>query len=380
MPESEFDIAIIGGGPAGCACALALKNSGLSVALFDKSIFPRDKVCGDAIPGRAIKVLKSISPDYAKKFSAFPHQLHTRTTEVHFENQVMEIEWVLDAYTCTRYEFDNFLLQLVLEETKTLVLQDEAINEISPKDQLFQLKSSKNNTYRAKLIIGADGVQGVTAPLLGRKQVDREYTAISVRAYYENVTELAPDRTYIYLHRDFLPTYLWAFPLPGHKANVGIGMNALEAKKRKMNLRNIFYEMVDKQTTVAGVLRGTKQTTPLEGYSIPLGSDRRKISGNGILLTGDAASLADPLSGDGIGNAMLSGKQAALQALRCFEQNNFSDSFIGQYDDAVFKAIGKELRLHHLIQKFVTLLPQVIPLAFSIYGNDWCKKIIRKLF
>ncbi len=59
-----YDVAIIGAGPAGWTCALSLKNAGLKVLLIDKATFPRDKVCGDAIPGSAIKTLKSISPEY----------------------------------------------------------------------------------------------------------------------------------------------------------------------------------------------------------------------------------------------------------------------------------------------------------------------------
>ena len=74
----EYDVAIIGAGPAGCACALALKDAGCKVALLDKQSFPRDKICGDAIPGRAVKTLKSIDPAFEAAFRAFPEKIHNK--------------------------------------------------------------------------------------------------------------------------------------------------------------------------------------------------------------------------------------------------------------------------------------------------------------
>ncbi len=73
----KYDVIIVGAGPAGCACALTLRDTDLKVALFDKKSFPRDKVCGDAIPGRAIKTLKDISPDFAAAFQKFAKKCRT---------------------------------------------------------------------------------------------------------------------------------------------------------------------------------------------------------------------------------------------------------------------------------------------------------------
>ena len=73
-----YDIVILGAGPAGTACALALKDSALKVALIDKASFPRDKVCGDAIPGPAVRILRAISPATSQRFDAFQHKRLSR--------------------------------------------------------------------------------------------------------------------------------------------------------------------------------------------------------------------------------------------------------------------------------------------------------------
>src|SRR5580693_6467792 len=104
----QYDVAIIGAGPAGCSCALALKDSGLKVALLDKQSFPRDKVCGDAIPGRAIKTLKSIDPAYETAFRAFSKKCETKSTSFFYKGRQLTFNWVGNAYTCARMDFDDF--------------------------------------------------------------------------------------------------------------------------------------------------------------------------------------------------------------------------------------------------------------------------------
>jgi flavin-dependent dehydrogenase len=66
-----YDIAIVGGGPSGCACALALHGSGLKVVLVEEDSFPRDKICGDAIPGPAFKAMDLIRPEWGQAMRAF---------------------------------------------------------------------------------------------------------------------------------------------------------------------------------------------------------------------------------------------------------------------------------------------------------------------
>ena len=114
---TTYDIIIIGAGPAGCAAAMVLKNSGLRVAIIDKHNFPRDKVCGDAIPGRAIKWLNEIDTSFKNELSAFDKKVITKKTICYYNNKEVEFSWAQEAYTSTRMDFDNFLFS-IMERSK----------------------------------------------------------------------------------------------------------------------------------------------------------------------------------------------------------------------------------------------------------------------
>ncbi len=376
----KYDVIIVGAGPAGCACALTLKDAGLSVALFDKKSFPRDKVCGDAIPGRAIKTLRSISEDYADQFKEFTNKYNTRKTRVTYNKQNLDFNWVGEAYTCARMDFDNFLFNLVKENTATDIFLNSSLSDLVIKEDKVLIKE-KNvaATFEAKIIIGADGAQSFIAKQLANRTVDRNHHVGSVRAYYENVSNTESSTTEIYFDKKFLPSYLWVFPLPDNKTNVGFGMLSSKIAKRKLNLKKTFYDFIAQNPELALRFKDAKQVSELEGFGLPLGSRRVIISGDNFLLCGDAASLIDPVSGDGIGNAMLSGKLAAEQVVRCFTRSDFTATNNKQYDEALFKILGKELKLRYRAQQIISGMPFVLDTIFMACKSKTLKKLIKKI-
>jgi geranylgeranyl reductase family protein len=374
----EYDVVIIGAGPAGCACALTLKDRGLKVALIDKHSFPRDKVCGDAIPGRAVRVLERINPEYAAALKQFPHKCDTKQARLFFKGSTLAFQWKLEAYTCARMAFDNFLFSLVKEDTGTKIftgIQPVAINT-SPSD--ISLTTSDHKTFTAKLLIGADGAHSFIAKQLTNKAVDRKHHVGSVRAYYSDVAGVNSDTVEVYFDKRFLPSYLWVFPVSENKVNVGFGMLSSEIAKRRVNIKDAFYEFIDRNPVLSKNFNGAKQVSELEGFGLPLGSKMATMSGANFMLAGDAASLIDPISGDGIGNAMLSGHLAAKQAIRCFEQGNFGATFMKDYDSSVHSAIGKELKSHYNAQRTLSRLPFLLDVIFLAGKNKMLKKLIQK--
>lgn len=375
-----YDVIIAGAGPAGCTCALALRDSGLKVAMIDKANFPRDKVCGDAIPGRATKTLRRLSPAFLDAFDAFPQKYETLSTQLNYKEKSMIFDWKLKAYTCTRMEFDNFLFGLVRDHADADVYCDTAIGKISVDDSGVSFADKQKVTFRARLIVGADGAHSAVARQLGRIPMSRKHYVGSVRAYYSNIAGTEGNKTELFFHKDFLPSYLWVFPLPGNRANVGFGMLSSEIVKRKVDLKKAFYDFIAQTPELAIRMQHAKQESPLEGFGLPLGARRLPISGNRFLLTGDAASLIDPISGDGIGNAMMSGEMAARQIMQCFSKNDFSAGFMRQYDDGLYKAIGGELKMRFGIQQMLAKMPFIIDTAFKAGQNEMLKKMIKKLF
>ncbi len=375
----KYDVVIIGGGPSGCACALRLKDSGLKVALIDKYEFPRDKVCGDAIPGRAIKTLNSIDPQYAAAFKKFPAKCVTKKTSLFYKNKTITFSWVLEAYTCARYEFDNFLFSLVREYTKTDIFTSTQADLVSTTEDGISISIKGNNKkFETKLLIGADGAHSVAAKQLAAQTLDRKHHVGSVRAYFTGLANMDSLTTEIYFNKRFLPSYLWVFPLPGDTANVGFGMLSSEISKQKINIRKAIYEFIETSPVLKQKFKDAKHIGELEGFGLPLGSNIKTISGPHFMLCGDAASLIDPATGDGIGNAMLSGKLAAEQAVRCFKENNFSSAFIKSYDNTVIKALGKELKQHYQVQRILSAFPFLFDIIFFVSRSKLLKKLIKK--
>ena len=349
------------------------------MALIDKSAFPRDKVCGDAIPGRAIKTLRQINPDYETAFKGFAHKLDTKKTALCYRGRSMTFSWVGQAYTCARIHFDDFLFDLVTKNTDTHIITNALPGPLSVANSTisFPIKDSEQ-TIHAKLLIGADGAQSPTAKQLAGRTLNRHHHVGSVRAYYSNVGGMCDDTTEIYFDKQFLPSYLWIFPLPDNKANVGFGMLSSEIAKRKINLRKAFYEFIDRNPALKHKFSNAQQVSDLEGFGLPLGSNINTISGDRFMLIGDAASLRDPISGDGIGNAMLSGKLAAQQAAKCFKSSDFTALHMHEYDATLKSAIGKELKTRYRAQQILSTYPALLDIAFFAGSNKWLRQLIQK--
>ncbi len=372
-----YDIVISGAGPAGSTCAIVLRNSGLKIALVDRAVFPRDKVCGDAIPGRAVKVLQQLGPEYESSFRNYAPKLLTKSTRLFYNKRELAFDWKGEAYTCARMDFDHFLFEKAAA-TDIDVFTGEQVTQVSRQDDVFTLKTKTGKIFRSKLLIGADGANGVTARQLAARVTDKTNHVGSVRAYYNNVTALRPDTTEVYFLKNFLPSYMWVFPLPGNRANVGFGMLTAEISRRRLDLKKLFYEFIDQSPQLKARLNGAMQDGPLEGFGLPLGGRKVPISGEGFMLTGDAASIIDPMSGDGIGNAMVSGLLAATQAISCFDCSDLSAGFMQGYDRALDKRLGSELRLHLRSRKLLAAFPGMLDVVFAAGSNATLRSLIQK--
>lgn len=378
----NFDVIICGAGPAGCTTALALKNSGLKVALIDKQKFPRNKVCGDAIPAIAIKTLRSISPKLADDFSSYEKMLLTKHTDIKYGKRKLQLHWKIPAYTCPRIYFDNRLMEFVEELTTTTIFQETTVKDIEalPEKQGYRLTCKEGQILTAKILVGADGAQGVVTKKLTTYKLEREHHIASVRAYFNGVAGVESDKTEMFMNKDFLPGYFWIFPVADGMANVGFGMVSKDVAERKVNLKTAMYEFIEAVPELKHRFKNAKEEGKLEGHNLPAGSRRVAMSGDGFMLCGDAASLIDPITGEGIGNAMLSGKLAAHQAERCFKEGDFSANFISAYDDSVWAALGKELTLHANAQKLLRKVPVLINTAFALCSFEPVRRYVQRKF
>lgn len=376
--NEHYDVIIAGAGPAGCACAMALKNAGLRVALIDKHRFPRDKVCGDAIPGRAIKFLHEIDPLFAERLAAFTEKLPTRSTLCYYNNKKLDFNWTLEAYTVTREHFDNFLFEHLKNNKEIETLEGVTITDTVWNENGYTvIVKDSDKRYTCTLLIGADGINGVTAKKLTARQIDRKHHVAGVRAYYTGVTGMEETCTEVYFDRKYLPGYFWVFPIKGGRVNAGMGILSDTVARNKINVKNAFYDFIERSPVLKEKFKNARLEGALQGCGLPMGSRWVPMSGDHFLLAGDAASLIDPVSGDGIGNAVLSGKLAAEQVKQCFATKNFSAAFVKNYDELLYKRAGADMRRKTRVLKTMARLPFLFEAAFIVGQNKVIKKFMK---
>lgn len=316
-------------------------------------MFPRDKVCGDAIGGRVKHVLKKIDPSYLKSLESFPKSNISSSWSLFAPNgKSISLDFVNHGYVSKREDFDNFLLDLVKEKKNVHILEDFQAENIEHDTEFTILTSDKGEKLRTKLLIGCDGAHSIVAKKLARFKVDLNHYSAAVRAYYKNVQGIKNSHSLeIHLIKNYLPGYFWIFPLDEHSANIGFGMLSSDIKKRKVNLKGAMEEIIHHSPSLAKRFENAELIGNIQGFGLPLGGLKGRISGTKFMLCGDAASLIDPLNGEGIGNAMWSGYLAAGQAERCFEKNDFSSTHMTMYDQAVYSKLGQELKSKLFMQK-----------------------------
>ncbi|MCG9879776.1 MAG: NAD(P)/FAD-dependent oxidoreductase [Bacteroidia bacterium] len=354
LEETIFDIAICGAGPAGSTCALALKNSGLKVIMIDKAVFPRDKICGDAVSSVTKRVLRQIHPDYEQELLQFESKAYITQAKLYsprFES--LEIAFSKTGHCIKRIEFDNWLYNLAIRENKELIVKmGSAIKDVT-KEKDFTVQLDSGEQIKSKMLIACDGAHSVAAKKIAKIKVDRKHYSGAVRQYYSGVSGLSGKALEVYFLKDFLPGYFWIFPLPNNQANVGFGMLSDTIAKQKIDLKKSLHHIIHQIPEVAERFKNATALEDVKGFGLPLGSKKYKIAGEQYMLCGDAAALIDPFSGEGIETAMESGKFAAEQALKCFQANNFSEAFMQEYEQRVYRKMWPNFRNHYWLQKIL---------------------------
>lgn len=389
----KTDICIVGAGPGGVATALKLSHLNIPCVLVDKAVFPRDKICGDAISGKAVTILRRIDPDIVKRFEAAVTEQtevwgirfvspKAKEIDVPFRPGFDPLNDPKQGFVSKRIDFDRMLIEEVKRRENVALYQGVSIDHyekttegyrISDKDKVFEVET--------RILILANGANSNFSRHHAGLEKDEKHHAGAVRAYYRNVEGLHP-HGFIELHflKDIIPGYLWIFPLPGGYANVGLGMRSDYVSKRRFNLSKSLPQLIENSPHLRSRFKDAELTGKITGYGLPLGSKKRRISGDHFMLVGDAGHLIDPLSGEGIGNAIYSGFIAAEQAQKCLETNNFSAKFLEAYDERVARVLGKEMEISYRLQQMMARPWLVNLLANWVSRNRSLLDIISRMY
>ncbi len=358
------DICIIGGGPGGCAAALQLARHGVRTTLIEKATFPRDKVCGDALSGKVMRTLERIDPALAARVNTDAHRMPSwgvtfvapggKTLRVPFSRETGIGE--APGAILPRLDFDAILFDAVKRNGHIQVLEGVQAKSYVRTSEGWRISlvggTLPTASANCKLILAADGANSPFARHVAGLPMDPKHHAAGVRAYYRGITGLDA-QGFIELHflKELVPGYLWIFPLPDGRANVGLGLRSDHVRERRLDLKAELLRLVSTHPTMKERFAMAQLEGSVQGLGLPLASKRHPLSGDGYLLIGDAGHLIDPFTGEGISHAMISGVHAADVANEALKADRADATFLRSYDERVWKRLGKELAISTRLQQ-----------------------------
>src|SRR5262245_48410173 len=317
-PADSADVLVVGAGPAGSSTAFHLAQAGLDVLLLEKSIFPREKVCGDGLTPRAVKQLVSMGIPLNAGDGWFPN----KGLRIIGGGVRLELDWPeLTSYpgfglVRSRLGFDETLARAAQKAGVRLL---EGVTVTGPvldgNGRITGVTAraapgEAERTYRARLVVAADGNSSRLSLAMGLAKRNDRPLGVAVRTYYTSPR-----------HRDdyleswlelwdgdrLLPGYGWIFGMGDGTSNVGLGLLNTSAAFGNTDYRALLKRWLRSMPEEWGYVEENR-TEPVRGAALPMGFNRTPHYHRGLLLAGDAAGMVNPFNGEGIAYAMETGE------------------------------------------------------------------------
>ena len=411
-PADSADVIVVGAGPAGSSTAFHLAQAGLDVLLLEKSIFPREKVCGDGLTPRAVKQLVAMGIPLDPEDGWFPN----KGLRIIGGGVRLELDWPeLSSYpgfglVRTRRGFDEALARAAQKAgarllegvtvTGPVIGDDGRITGVTARPAA---PGEAERTYTGRLIVAADGNSSRLSLAMGLAKRDDRPLGVAVRTYYTSPR-----------HRDdyleswlelwdsdrLLPGYGWIFGMGDGTSNVGLGLLNTSAAFQHTDYRGLL------KRWLAGMPAGwgyteENRTGPVRGAALPMGFNRTPHYTRGLLLAGDSGGMVNPFNGEGIAYAMECGEIAGrmiAQALARPDQAG-TERILQGYPQALRDAYGGYYTLgrkfvgaigHPWVMKFATRhgMPRPALMRFTLKllanlteprGGDAADRVINAL-
>lgn len=306
---AAVDVIVIGGGPAGSTAANVLARAGRSVVLLDKATFPRDKCCGDGLTTLALRELETLGlrPSMVRSWksvdAAWLRSPSGREVRVPLPSDG------IFAATTPRRELDAALLELAIG-AGAQVLQGRALQAIRQSPAAVEVDVAGGGTITASHVVAADGMWSATRKALGLGEPGYLGEWHAFRQYAGNVTGPAAERLIVWFEPDLLPGYMWSFPLPDGRVNIGYGVQR-DGVRRVQEMKPLWDDLLNRAHVIEALGSGFELLDRHTAWPIPAGIDRAVLTAGRVCFVGDAAMAADLMTGEGIGQALLTARLAA---------------------------------------------------------------------
>ncbi|MDY0079873.1 MAG: NAD(P)/FAD-dependent oxidoreductase [Ignavibacteriaceae bacterium] len=336
--KNYYDIIVVGAGPAGSVAARYAARHGVSVLLLEKDRDVGYPVrCGEAV--NKSRITEFIDPD-EKWICAHINKFRF----VAPNDKEVTLQFREEGYILERRIFDYQLAKLASEEGAEVVTRAYVNGLIIDEDSVRGVKAlirGEEIKIKSKIVIAADGVESRVGRWAGLKtHIDFRDMESCVQVTASNINNINPDTCYFYFGENVAPSgYFWIFPKGNHIANIGLGVSGIIGKKK--SALKYFNQFMERRYPDAPFL------TSIAG-GVPCSVTLKKISSNGIILTGDAARQVNPLTGGGISSGMIGGSIAGDIAGHSIKRN--TTDYLSKYPELWYQQVGKKHEIYNRIK------------------------------
>ena len=343
----NYDVTVIGAGPAGSATAYFLAKGGLRVALLDKFEFPRDKTCGDGLTPRALKVMDAMGVLPQIESLAFQCSAITvrHSDAVSYRLELTHLDELPHRILIVpRFFLDDTLRQHAVAAGAEFIpnAKVESLSRLENGRVCVHIKDRSSIEGTCAIIATGSNTKLLQETGLLKQKPPSNLAA---RAYFENVEGL-DDTTLIFFDGIEMPGYGWVFPVAPGTANIGCGVFFNSSTAQTSKLR----QLVQEHPYLRRILKNARQVGPIRGF--PLRTDfSPSFSGNNLaLVVGEALGLVNPMTGEGIDYALESAQLAAEAILNGWQGELASRSIQRNYRHALTRRFYYLMTISHLAQ------------------------------
>ncbi|MDA3839204.1 MAG: NAD(P)/FAD-dependent oxidoreductase [Candidatus Delongbacteria bacterium] len=371
--DKQYDMIVVGAGPGGSVAAREAAEKGLKVLLLERDREIGIPVrCGEAVGISGLLEFFDKEHDIVQKYR--------KKYKIRFvapNGQVLDLNHESEAAVLDRKFFDAELGRMAslagvtvvtMANVTGLVIEDNFVRGVK---FIYQ---GKKHEILSKIVIAADGVESRVGRWSGINTTPKFNDIESCVQYTMSDIDVEEDRMDFYFGKEVAPTgYLWVFPKGERTANVGLGINGEYSRKKKAV--KYLDDFVDKNFPGGSIINTTCG-------GVICGETLEKISGNGIMLVGDAAHQTNAITGGGIINAMKAGKISAAVAKVAIEKNDFSENILKQYDKKWHKKQGKANHKFYIIKSIIENIDNEIlnRITEELNSKPFKKRTLIKIF
>jgi menaquinone-9 beta-reductase len=365
LPEPVVDVAVVGAGPAGVAAAITARRLGLSVVVGDRAHFPRDKTCGDGLTAGALRHLETLGvpvPALATTQRISTVALRAPT------GRVVELPLPPDGHhaaVTSRLDLDAALVKRAADVGVPIV-EGAPVTAVDVARPGVVLSHGDGTRTAARYVVAADGHYSTVRRLVAPDATRDLGSWHAFRQYFRGVHD---HRLWVMFERDLLPGYAWVFPLPDGRANVGFGV-VRDGETSGKALAALWRDLLARPSLQAVLGPDAEPEAPHRAWPIPATFDVRRCTAGRILFAGDAAGVVDPMTGEGIAQALESGMLAAAAVA----EGGPVAAVAARYRRAIDRALGRDLRFAERLQR-VLRSPLGATGALSLVdSNPWTRR------